>query len=119
MCAPSTRLGSGFLDEDMFAGSISLYVVYRRGGERPLDVGVSFGCLGMCAEIIAEYQQCLPPRTRRLHHMHMMGPRARRPLSEEQLAREPRQVLRHVIVAKRPDRLDPSILCLLESWYAK
>src|ERR1700687_3681463 len=56
--APSTRPGSCLFDEDVFAGSISLYVVNRRGSQGTLNISVSIGCLGMCAEIIAEYQKC-------------------------------------------------------------
>ena len=80
-----------------------------------LDVGVGPGCLGMGAEIIAEHQQRLPPRTRQLHHMHMMGPWAGRPLAEEQFAGQPRHVFRHVGVAKRLDRRDPSLFGLLQA----
>src|SRR6185437_12534224 len=54
----------------------------------------------------------------RLHQMNMMGPRARRSLAEEQLAGKPRHVLRHVMIAERPDRLDPSLGRLLKAWHA-
>src|SRR5690242_7833586 len=56
--APCTRLSSSLLDEDMFPGSIGLNVVYRRVGKSPLYVSVGLGYFGMCAEIVAKYEQC-------------------------------------------------------------
>src|SRR5450432_1452998 len=72
-----------------FPGSIGLNVVYRRVSKRPLYVSVGLGCFGMCAEIVAKYEQCFPTRIRWLHQMHMMRPRPGRPLSKKQLTGKP------------------------------
>src|ERR1700742_3550256 len=72
----------------------------------------------MGAKIIAEHQKCFPTSMGRLHHMHMVGPRSRRPLAEEQLAGNPGRVFRYVRVAKCLKRRDASLLCRFKAGYA-
>src|SRR5215216_1977904 len=102
----------------MFAGRIGLYIVYRRGGEGALNVSVGSRCFRMRAQIIAEDQTRFPTRMRRLHQVHMVSPRSRRTLSEEQFTGKPTCVVWYVNITQLFKGLDPSFLRRLKARHA-